>query len=198
MKIILGSASPRRKEILKSLGLEFEIIHPEIDESADADESPEEYPLRISRLKAESAASMAAKDTETVIISCDTIVTIDDMILGKPANLDDAKRMLRILSGRPHRVITSLTMIHIRENKISKEITKTESSMVLFKFLNDSDITAYLSSINYMDKAGSYAIQENGGMIIEKEAGSVSNIIGLPLRLFFSMISELGLMKKIF
>lgn len=198
MKIILGSASPRRKDILKSLGLDFEIVHPCIDESADADESPEEYPLRISRLKAESAASMTDMKNEYLVITSDTIVTIDDMILGKPSGKDDATRMLRLLSGRPHRVITAVTMLHISGNKVLKEITKTESSMVLFKYLNDEDINRYLSSINYMDKAGSYAVQENGNIIIEKKAGSVSNIIGLPLRLFFSMISELGLIGKIF
>ena len=190
MKLILASSSPRRRELLGLITSSFEIIAPDIDEDTDHVETPRQYAERMAFLKA-SAVRIEPHSTRRepcLIISCDTIVTIDGRIIGKPLDFNDAFRTLRSLSGRTHRVITSLTL---RIEDSSPEIlTASETTDVTMKDLSDETITEYLSMIEYHDKAGSYALQEHGDMIIDSVRGSVSNVIGFPLRLFLQMTQK--------
>ncbi len=187
MKLILASSSPRRRELLGLITSSFEIIAPDIDEDTDHVETPRQYAERMAYLKASAVhiEPLSARREPCLIISCDTIVTIDGRIIGKPLDFNDAFRTLRSLSGRTHRVITSLTL---RIEDSSPEIlTASETTGVTMKDLSDETITEYLSMIEYRDKAGSYALQEHGDMIIDSVRGSVSNVIGFPLRLFLQM-----------
>ncbi|HOO73123.1 MAG TPA: Maf family protein [Spirochaetota bacterium] len=197
MDIILGSSSPRRKKILGSLFSNFSIIHPSADETILAGETPEQYAARISRLKADAIiASLAPVESEKLVITADTIVTINGEILGKPADIDDAVTMLKKLSGKTHGVITSMTVAHLNNND-TKVITQSEKTAVTFKKMNVDEIIHYLSLIDYSDKAGSYAFQEHRGLIIDKISGSATNVIGFPLTLFFSILVEMGLPELI-
>lgn len=194
MKIILASSSPRRKQILSEYFNDFEIIPPHINEDAKDGESPLEYCLRISREKAESTARIC--DDNCLIIACDTIVTVDGAIIGKPSSHKDAQNILRRLSGRPHDVISAVSLIYkITSGAIS--LTAHETTTVYFKKLSDAAINDYLTKIEYMDKAGAYAVQEFGGSIIEKIEGSTTNVIGFPVRLFFRMAGEINIADKL-
>jgi len=195
MEFILGSASPRRKAILYSLVGDVTVIHPEVDESFFPEESPEEYVKRIVGKKMNYITSRYRE--EGVYLTADTIVTIDGKILGKPGSYQDAVAMLRSLSGREHSVITGLSLAVKRKNFIINDVD-CETSSVFFKKLEEDDIIKYLSFIDYRDKAGAYAIQENGDMIVERVCGSVTNVIGLPLRLFFKMMNEMDILKYFF
>jgi septum formation protein len=143
--------------------------------------------------------SIPLHDRPALIIAADTIVTIDGRIIGKPADFNHAVRMISELTGRTHRVITGLSIARVE--KIVAEIgpmTRSEATEVSFRPLDRDGIIAYLNAIEYLDKAGSYAIQEHGRMIVEGHRGSVTNIIGFPLRLFFSMLADMGLIHEIF
>ncbi len=190
MKIILGSASPRRKEILSSIINDLVIISPEIDESRLKNEPPIDFSLRISEEKAASLIKTTGSPSySSLLITSDTTVTISNEILGKPASYDEAIAMLKRLSGRIHRVISSITIMQLEKGKkIILSRTDCEITEVTFNRLNSDDIEAYLKKINYRDKAGAYAIQHHGDMIIRSVKGSITNVIGFPLRLFFSMI----------
>lgn len=198
MKIILGSSSPRRKDILGKIFESFEIITPETDEGILEHEAPDNYARRISRGKAHAIQSaLPERDAPCLIITSDTIVTIDGKIIGKPANFNDAVGILTSLSGRTHEVISAITLL-ARDGATSRERTQTETSRITFKPLLESDITGYLGKIEYIDKAGAYAAQEWGEIIIESIAGSRTNVIGFPLRLFFKMCAEMNLLNRVF
>jgi septum formation protein len=200
MNIILASSSPRRKSIASGLFGSFRVLPPSIDERHRPGETPEAFALRIAEEKCRAVLeSGLVRDRPALIITADTIVTIGGRIIGKPADFDDAVRMISELSGRTHHVITGLSLSI--EEKIGDGIaslTRSEVTEVSFKQLDRSGIIRYLNAIEYLDKAGSYAIQEHGRMIVEGYKGSVTNIIGFPLRLFFSMLVELGLVQTLF
>ncbi|MCP4135498.1 MAG: septum formation protein Maf [bacterium] len=197
MKIILGSSSPRRKELLGQLIDSFEIISPDVDETHLPEESPDDFVLRMSREKGSCILSSPAAEN-SLIITSDTIVTIDGIILGKPAHKEDAVNILSMLSGKPHRVITGISLLVCDANRnISRELTDMEATQVRFKKLSREQILAYLDRITYMDKAGAYAIQEFGDMIVEDVNGSISNVIGFPLGLFFSMLGSMNLLQEL-
>lgn len=203
MKIILGSSSPRRKEILGRLFKDFEIIRPEVNEDALPGEDPLKFVRRISDEKSENILSQISDEAPLpcLVITCDTIVTIDNMIIGKPADSNDAREKLMSLSGRTHLVMSGLTLSalsgHSESNSTSKipirRCTDVEITGVDFRKLSNDIISDYLGRVNCMDKAGAYAIQEHGEMIVEQIKGSLSNVIGFPLRLFFRQIYELNL-----
>ena len=172
-KIILASGSPRRRELLKELGLDFEIYKPDVDETILKNELPEDLCLRLSRLKAQTGAK---KFTNSIIIAADTIVVIDGKILGKPHNRQDAFRMLKILQGREHEVITGVS-VALNE----KIISHAEHTKVKFTNLNDDEIREYVSTGECDDKAGAYAIQGRGAALIEGINGDYFNVVGLPL-----------------
>ena len=199
MNIILGSSSPRRKSIVGGLVDGFRIAHPEIDETPMESEAPETFAVRISEEKSRAIlASGAINAYPSLIITADTIVTIDGLVIGKPTDFNDAVAMISRLNGRTHRVITALTLLAAERAGDHRIVSGRESTEVQFKRLDRDGIVQYLSAIDYLDKAGSYAFQEHGGMIVEGYRGSATNIIGFPLRLFFSMLSDMGLVNDVF
>ncbi len=182
-KIILASKSPRRKELLEKCGIAFACMPMDIDESLNEGETLEDKIRLLSRRKAQ-----ACLDThpEAVVIGSDTIVTLDEKILGKPKNREDAKRMLRELSGRTHRVITGLAVISSR-----RCYTDVSVSEVTFAPLSEKEIEDYAASGECDDKAGAYAVQGLGGKFITRISGDYYAIMGLPLHLVYEQIKQL-------
>jgi len=199
MNILLGSSSPRRKSILAGLIDEFRVVHPSIDESPLAGESPEGFATRIAEEKCRAILdSCAGGDFPLLIITADTIVTIDGHVIGKPDDFDHAVSMISMLNGRTHRVITAVTLLTAEGPEGPRRmLTRHETTGVTFKKLGRDGIINYLDTIEYRDKAGSYAFQEQGGLIVDRFRGSATNIIGFPLRLFFSMLGELGVLDRV-
>ncbi len=200
MTPVLGSASPRRESILAGLFGPIRVVHPSVEETCLPSEGPEDASMRLSKEK--SKAVLASLSTEgrmapSLVITADTVVAIDGRVIGKPSGIDDAVRMISILSGKTHRVITGLTVAVERVSE-PVSVTRAETTEVTFKKLDDDGIRRYLAMIDYMDKAGAYAFQEHGGLIVESFCGSATNIIGFPLRLFFSMVSGMGLAADVF
>jgi len=197
MDIILGSASPRRKDILSGILESFRILIPDIDETRLRGEEPVLYSRRMALEKADSLLSRYSPAVKTLIITSDTIVVIDGRILGKPSSPENAVEMLKSLNGRTHRVITSVALSCIDPGGNKKSWVDHDITHVTFKKLDDAGIRKYLSMIDYMDKAGAYAMQEHGRCIIEKYEGSITNIIGLPLRLIFRMLTASEIIGEI-
>ncbi len=197
MKIILGSSSPRRKIILQNLIDKFEIYTPNIAEIASAEETPKQFSERISEEKAKSILQNNSNPSPVLIISCDTIVTINNKIIGKPLDFQDALNIIKILNGKTHEVISSITLLHIDGAQI-RNITESEISRITFKTITNDAIIDYLKKIDYSDKAGAYAIQEYGSSIIKSIDGSITNVIGFPVRLFFRMLTKLNLLEEMF
>ncbi|HPJ16270.1 MAG TPA: Maf family protein [Spirochaetota bacterium] len=195
MKVFLGSASPRRKDILSLFIKDFEILKPSADESVLEGESPEFYSMRIGIEKCLACLS-SIKDNEFLLITSDTIVALDDIILGKPKDKADAIKTLQMLSGKTHRVISSLTL-HYSKNSEYRRDTQIETTFVKFKNLSSSDIETYMTNVNCMDKAGSYAIQEMGNLIINSISGSHSSVVGFPSGLFFRMLAEMNIAGRL-
>jgi len=184
-KIILASKSPRRKELLEKCGIEFECMPMNIDESLNEGDTLEEKIRILSQRKA-SACLDAYPDA--VVIGSDTIVTVDEKILGKPKNREEAKEMLRELSGRTHRVITGLCII-----SSARTYTDVSVSEVTFAPLSEEEIDAYTESGECDDKAGSYAIQGLGGKFITHISGDYYAIMGLPLNLVYEELKNIDL-----
>ncbi len=198
MKIVLASASPRRKEMLGNIFPDFETLAPNVDESPFSFETPIEHAKRLSYLKATTIFAITQKQYQhQLVIASDTIVVLNNDILGKPKDYSDAFRMLSLLSGNTHAVCTAITMIHALETKC-ETITQTEVTNVTFKKLSEDDIARYLAMIEWRDKAGSYAAQHGGELIIANIDGSFTNVIGFPLRRFFAMMATLGLERMLF
>ena len=174
-KFILASASPRRREMLWSIGLNFKIMPPHINEDYLAGESPRQHVARLARNK---AMVIAKQYPEAWVLGADTIVVIDDMILGKPENKTQARKMLRKLRGREHTVFTGFTIAHA-----ATEIyrTKVIRSAVQFKTISAQEIEWYVAGDEPYDKAGGYAVQGQGAYFIQSIRGSYTNVIGLPL-----------------
>jgi septum formation protein len=179
-RIVLASASPRRAEILRSVGWPFEILPQDIDETRRAPEKAEEYVQRLARTKAEAAAQSRS---EAMIVGADTTVVIGDEILEKPRDHEDARRMLRQLSGRWHHVLTGVAIVDPSEIRIACATTE-----VKFAGMSADEIDWYVSSGEPMDKAGAYAIQGPGSRFIEGIRGEYFNVVGLPIRLLYEMV----------
>lgn len=182
MNLVLASQSPRRKELLAILGYEFTVLPSSIDETPAPDEIPETYVVRVARDK---GMEVASRVSASIILSADTVVTIDGEILGKPMDTDDAFRMLRKLSGREHSVYTAVTMINQRKRETLEGLDRTR---VWFKALTDEEIVDYIRRENVMDKAGAYAIQGYAGVYIPKIDGNYFNVMGLPLPLVHELL----------
>ena len=185
MNIILASGSPRRKSLLESIGLDFTVYHPDVNEEHIPGESPAHLCRRLSRLKAQAGTVVYPDD---VVIAADTIVVIDGEILGKPSGHDDAVRMLRSLSGRVHEVITGLCVS--RKDNINVADVHT---LVKFRELSEQEIIAYTSSQEPYDKAGGYAVQGKGATMIECINGDYYNVVGLPLCTLGRMLATYGI-----
>lgn len=185
MGIILCSGSPRRKSLLESIGINFTVYKPDVDESRKDNESPEEYTKRLARSKCEEGMR---KYPDGVIISADTIVVADGEILGKPSDRSDAVRMLRELSGREHEVITSVAL-----SVSGKIAVKSVHTLVKFRALSDGEISAYVKTGESDDKAGGYAVQGLGSLMIEGINGDYYNVVGLPLCTLGGMMRAEGI-----
>jgi septum formation protein len=190
--LILGSSSPRRRELLSLFTASFAVRSPDVDERIIPGESPEFAAMRLASAKL--AAIIAAEDipAHCVIITADTLVAVDTLVLGKPESREDAERMIRLLAGRTHRVITALA-IHCQDPEGKRSECRAEVTRVSFRTLSDNEIGAYLDSAAWHDKAGAYGIQEHGGGLVSSVDGSVSNVVGFPVRLFLSMTSDMGI-----
>ena len=173
--LILASASPRRKELLRSVGLKFKIIASDIDESYIAGESPQDHVRRLSRAK---AAAVANRHPKALVLGADTIVVIDDLILGKPKNKKQAREMMQRLSDRRHTVFTGFTITRVFSG-LSK--TRVVRSDVRFKKITPEEMNWYANCSEPYDKAGGYAVQGLGAYFIKAIHGSYTNVIGLPL-----------------
>jgi septum formation protein len=186
-RLILASASPRRRELLTAAGYEFEVTSPRVEEVSHSWLTIGELTLWNAARKA-AAASGTSRDA--VVLAADTLVTIDSEILGKPADLDEAVRMLRRLSGRSHEVWTG-----VRINDAARGTTRSfpEMSRVHFRKLDDRAIRNYLGKIDPLDKAGAYAAQGHGTEIIERIDGSYSNVVGLPMEKTSAALRAFGI-----
>ena len=172
-KIILASASPRRKELLETAGAEFEIIVADVDETVPEGTKSEDAAVMTAEKK---ALAVAENHKDSIVIGADTIVVADGRILGKPADKADACRMLSVLSGVEHKVITGVCLACE-----DKKITFAQVSKVKFYDLTDEEINAYVETGEPMDKAGAYGIQGKGCVLVEKIEGDYFNIVGLPV-----------------
>jgi septum formation protein len=177
MNLLLASQSPRRRELLEILGYPFTVVPSAIDETPMAGESPEAFVVRVARDK---AMEVASRVTQSVVLSADTIVTIDGEILGKPVGEADAVRMLRKLSGREHSVYTAVTIVNQLKPETLEGLDRTR---VWFNTLADDQIMDYVHRENVYDKAGAYGIQGYAGAYIPRIEGNFFNVMGLPLPL---------------
>jgi septum formation protein len=179
--LVLASGSPRRSMLLVQVGLEFEVRRPDIDETPLVGELPTDY---VARLSARKASAVARPDE--IVVAADTTVEIDQMILEKPTDDNDARRMLRMLSGRTHHVHTGFTVIGS-----NRSVTDVVTTAVTFVELTNQMIDWYVGTGEPRDKAGAYAIQERGAALVKSVEGSVTNVVGLPLA---ETLATLGLL----
>lgn len=197
MDVILGSGSPRRKIILEGIFESVMVISPSVDESLLNNEVADAYAERISNLKMDAVISDLNNCSKCCVITSDTIVVINGKILGKPESFEEAVSMLKLLSGKEHFVLTGICIVLKNEGGTAR-FYGCEKTSVKFKMLNDETVRKYLGMVHYGDKAGSYAIQEHGDLLVESVNGSMTNVIGFPLRLFFQMISSSGSAENLF
>lgn len=184
MKILLASQSPRRKELLSSLGFDFEVVKIDCEEILPEHIEIKEAAAYLSQLKADTFENLA---DDEVLITADTIVAINNTILGKPKDAADARKMLQELSGKTHQVYTGITI-----KTPSKTITETDVADVELETLSDEEIDYYIQNYKPFDKAGSYGIQEWLGMAkIKKLSGSFYTIMGLPTHLVYKILKEI-------
>jgi septum formation protein len=181
-RLILASASPRRRELLTQAGFAFEIHPAHVNEDLRQDEDPIPYVVRLARDKAQAVFN-GLNDPAAVVLGADTTVTLDGHILAKPEDASDAARMLRLLSGRTHRVITGVAVASARGTEVAAEVTG-----VTFLSLSDEEIEAYVATGEPMDKAGAYGIQGLAAKWIPRIEGCYFNVVGLPLALVSTML----------
>ena len=185
--IVLASASPRRQELLRRMGItEFDIRVPETEEAYPEGLSPRQIVEYISREKADAAATLCT--AEEIVITADTMVFLDDQRLGKPMGEADALRMLTALQGRHHTVCTGVT---VRQG--SRAVTGSEETEVIFRPASQRELLAYIASGEPMDKAGAYGIQGKGSLLVEGIRGDFFNVMGLPLLRLSRMLEQFGI-----
>ncbi len=186
--LILASASPRRRDLLKTLGLPFEIITSNVPEDLPPGVSPEEAVRWLARLKAEVVAETLPAG---IVIGSDTEVVLDGLLLGKPADQADACRMLRLLRGRPHRVISGIAVFDAAAQRSGA--TSHVTTTVHMRDYTDTEIEAYVATGEPMDKAGAYAIQGQGGALVERIEGCYTNVVGFPLCEVAALLEGFGI-----
>jgi septum formation protein len=187
--LVLASASPRRRELLAQAGFAFSVRAAEIPEDPHANEDPIAYVTRLAREKAEAVFRQISSEElapPQVVLGADTTVTLDNHILGKPADASDAFRMLRLLSGRTHLVMTGVAVVTPQSAEVAAEVTA-----VRFLTLSDREIEDYVATGEPMDKAGAYAIQGRAARWIPRVEGCYFNVVGLPLALVAAMLESL-------
>jgi len=184
LDVILASASPRRFELLNTTGMKFKVIPSHIDESKIVHKDPVQMVKEIAYQK---GISVAKSQPKKLVISADTIVLIRDKVLGKPQDEEEAFTMLNMLSGKTHTVMTAFALFI---QKYEKNVVEIESTEVTMRELHHDEIWAYINTGEPMDKAGAYAIQEPGAMLIKKINGCYSNVVGFPLSRFFTTLDH--------
>lgn len=189
-RLLLASNSPRRRELLSEAGFEFETLAPPVTESCDTHLTLRELTALNASRKGLAAARAHPKK---IVLAADTLVAIDNQILGKPNNLTDAVAMLERLIGRTHQVCTSVFICHLAR---AKSVSFSEISGVRFRKLTRTEIERYLAKVNPLDKAGAYAAQGFGSEIIEKIDGSFTNVVGLPMEATVSTLAEFGIVSN--
>ncbi len=189
-RIILASTSPRRKELLQSVGIQFEIVAPSSDESLLGSENPKVYVLRLASEKALSVSLNL--EGGFLVIGADTIVVVDNEILGKPSNEEEARAMLSKISGREHNVLTAFCIAQPKNNVLHSEVVDTK---VRVKTLEPQEIQGYIKTGEPMDKAGAYGIQGIGAFMIRGISGSYTNVVGLPIVEVLEALNKLGALR---
>lgn len=193
--LILASASPRRRELLSRMGIKFSVMPSNLEEETEltcSERDPELHCQNCSREKVERVARLISDQKEFWFLGMDTIVVIDELILGKPKNKDQAREFLNRLAGRWHRVITGY---HIFHRPGGERVSKSVESKVLIKKLSPEEVEAYVSSKEPYDKAGGYAAQGIGAGLIEEIQGSYTNVVGLPLAEMINDLMRLGVIE---
>jgi septum formation protein len=191
MKIILGSSSPRRKELLSKIVKNFEVIPSNFDESLvkQEEKNPAKLVELLSKLKGEEIYSRQNSKNNFIIISSDTMVFLDNQLLGKPKDEEEAFKMLKKLQNNKHEVYTGLFVLVNKNGKQERIITHSKTE-VYFKMLTDKEILDYINSENTLDKAGGYAIQEKAGKFVEKIEGNIETVIGLDIEKLQEILKE--------
>ncbi|MGE5418266.1 MAG: Maf family protein [Acidobacteriota bacterium] len=186
-RLVLASGSPRRRQLLESLGLTFDIIPPPAEEITQIWNTPQDYAEQLSQYK---ARQVAEKVVDAVVLAADTIVVKNHEIMGKPQSTQEAQNMLQALSGASHTVVTGICIIDVSSRQ---ELIDSETTTVYFKKLSDEKISRYLDTGEPFDKAGAYGIQGHGALLVEKVDGCFYNVVGLPLAKLESMLETLGI-----
>lgn len=185
-RLILASQSPRREALLRQVGLEFDVTPSTVEEQIPEGLSPAEAARKLAE---EKARSVASRRTEGLVIGADTVVVVDGQILGKPADSQEARAMLRRLSGREHQVITGIAVV---DAATGHERSDSVTTAVRFAPLSEQVIDRYVATDEPLDKAGAYAIQGFGALLIESINGDYYNVVGLPLRRLAELLGEFG------
>ena len=185
MRLVLASASPRRRELLRSIAPQFEVVPSEIEETLEDGPAP----AAVARLALRKARAVAARVREAVVLAADTVVILDGAALGKPADAREARAMLRRLRGREHEVITGVAVV---DSRTGREASISVVSRVRIAAYSDATLEAYVATGAPLDKAGAYAIQDLGGALVERLAGSYTNVVGLPVEETRWLLAEFG------
>jgi septum formation protein len=191
--LILASASPRRADLLRAAGIPFEVHPADVDESLLAGENPGPYVRRLAEAK---ARVVAAARPDRIVLGADTVVVLEGQILGKPTDADDARRMLRLLSGRTHEVVTGVCVIGPPTGGPHRAAVDTRVAVTTVEFgrFEPADVDWYVASGEPMDKAGGYAIQGLASRFVTRIEGSYSNVVGLPVSLVSQMCTAAGIL----
>jgi len=190
--LILASASPRRRQLMSEAGYEFEVVLPDVDESAfDADQTnPVEYAKKLALAKAKS---VSRKHPDSFVIGADTIVDFAGRVIGKAVDAEEAEQITRKLFSEPHKVITGIAIVRHSDGT---ELVQSDSTTVYPKKMTAEQIADHIKGGSWQDKAGAYAIQETGDEFVEKIEGSMTNVMGLPMELLESLLAELNVSVK--
>lgn len=184
-RLVLASGSPRRAEIMNSVGWEFAKAVPDVDESVIEGESPEDY---VQRLAGEKARAVAGKHPGEIVLAADTTVVIGGEIIGKPSDLEDARRMIRMLAGNWHEVLTGVAVARNGEERIGLQRTR-----VKFAAMSEAEIDFLVEKGEPLDKAGAYAVQAQAALFIDGIEGDYWNVVGLPIGLVYRLVAGLGI-----
>lgn len=185
-KIILASASPRRKALLKQVGLDFEVTPSDCEESVDSKLGPHDLAKKLSL---EKAKSVSDKNKDALVIGADTFIAYEGKIIGKPKDDEEAREIIKMLQGKAHSVITGLTVI---DSDTGKTVSSSVETKVHFKKLGEDEIDGYILTEEPQDKAGAYGIQALGAVLVDKIDGDYFNVVGLPLSLLYDVLKEFG------
>jgi septum formation protein len=186
-KVVLASGSPRRRELLSQVGIRHRVQPADIDETVLPGETPEGHVERLALAKADAVAALENTPADAIVLAADTIVVVDDDILGKPDDADQARAMLRRLAGRTHTVHTAVAMV-----RGSRKASRVDSVSVTFRELTDREIADYVSTGEPLDKAGAYGIQGHGAALVRRIDGDFFAVVGLSLATVVEMLREMG------